>query len=464
MAMSDGLKTIYLDRFLTIFAWILLFCVLFSAIALGGNRPVTWSLLAIFVCLIFVVHLVLDMMKGMSADVGRIYFVAVLFAGTVVWSYFQTLPGLPESLHHPLWDAISSNRAAISADPIRSHHGVMRLLCYGMVFWVGMRVATDVYRAYDFFKVIAVFSTLVAAFGIYAFMIGDNAIVGDLANNRQVVATFANRNSYATYALIGLLANTVSYLAFMENDQYGSTRSGIRNFLENFFAGSWIYAIGFLLCLAAIALTQSRAGAIAALIGIVAFIGTYRTKGKGGNPILLASLLVIVGFVVFTLTSDLTSRLLATDEENARFLIYPEILGGIMERPLLGHGLGSFLDAFRSHVPLEASLGEWDYAHNTYLELIFELGIPAAAAYFLVLFMIALRFWRGTRERQRDKLFACLGLSLMLAVAFHAFFDFTLQMPATASLFALILGMCWTQSFSARSGKKRKTTLAKKTQ
>ena len=126
--------------------------------------------------------------------------------------------------------------------------------------------------------------------------------------------------------------------------------------------------------------------------------------------------------------------------------------------------MGSFLDAFRPNVPLEAALGEWDYAHNTYLELVFELGIPAAIAYFVALGVIAIRLWRGTRERQRDRLFACLGLSLILAVAFHAFFDFTLQMPATASLFAFVLGMSWTQSFSARTGKKRKTTLARKTQ
>ena len=166
MAMSDGLKELYIDRFLALFAWILLFSVLISAIALGANRPVTWSLLSIFVGLVFFAYVVLDMWKGLTADVGRIALAAVLFAAVVLWAYFQTLPGMPESFHHPLWDPISSNRAAISADPIRGHHGVMRMLCYGMVFWVGMRMATDVYRAYNFLKVIAVYSTLLAAFGI----------------------------------------------------------------------------------------------------------------------------------------------------------------------------------------------------------------------------------------------------------------------------------------------------------
>ena len=182
-------------------------------------------------------------------------------------------------------------------------------------------------------------------------MTGSNAVVGDLTNDRQVVSTFVNRNSYATYALIGLLTNLVCYLAFMENDQYGSTRSGVRNFLENFFAGSWVYAIGCLLCFAGIALTLSRAGAIAAIIAVISFIATYRAKGRGGNPVLILSVLAIIGFVVFTLTSDLTSRLLTTTEENARFLIYPEILAAIMERPLLGPWIGVLFGCFPSKRP-----------------------------------------------------------------------------------------------------------------
>ena len=456
MFMSDGLRDAYLDRLMALLSWVLLAIILISALALGANRPVSWSLLAIFVGITFVAHLILDMWKGFSPGVGRITLVATLYLGVLVWAYFQTLPGLPETLHHPVWSLVESNRAAISADPIRGHHLIMRLLCYAMVFWIGLRVSEDVYRAYDVIKVIAVFSTLLAAFGLYALMTGENAILGDLDNGQQLVASFVNRNSYATYAIIGLLANIMCYLHFLDSDLYGSSRSGMRNYLESFFAGSWKYAIGALLCFAAVALTQSRAGAAAAIIGLLAFFICYRVKGKATNWIMVSVLLAIFGFVVFTLTSDLTERLLTTSEENLRFLIYPEMISGISERIWLGHGLGSFLDVFRANVPLDAAAGEWDFAHNTILENVYELGVPAAAVFYLALALIALRMWRGARERQRDRGFACLAFAMIIAVIPQSVFDFSLQMPATAALFAFILGVSWTQSFSGRVAQKRK--------
>ena len=456
MFMSDGLRDAYLDRLLALLSWILLAIILISAIALGANRPVSWSLLAIFVGVTFVAHLILDMWKGLSPGVGRITFVAILYLGVVVWAYIQTLPGLPESLHHPVWSLVESNRAAISADPIRGHHNVMRLLCYGMVFWIGLRVAEDAYRAYDVIKAIAIFSSLLAAFGLYAFITGQNAILGELDNGQKLVATFVNRNSYATYAVIGLLANIMCYLHFLDSDFYGSSRSGLRNFLESFFAGSWKYALGALLCMAAIALTQSRGGAAAGILGLLAFFVSYRVKGKATNWIMVGVLIAVMAFVAFTLSSDLTERFLTTSEENLRFTIYPHVIDGIKERMWLGHGLGGFLDAFRANVPVDGAAGEWDYAHNTILENIFELGIPAAAVFYFTLAIITMRMWRGARERQRDRGFACLAFAMIVAVTFHSIFDFSLQMPATASLFAFILGVAWTQSFSGRVAQKRK--------
>jgi len=457
MFMSDGLRDAYLDRLLTFLTWVLLAIVLVSAIALGANRPVSWSLLAIFVGLTFSAHLVLDMWKGLSPGVGRITFVAVLYLGVLVWAYIQTLPGLPEALHHPVWGLVESNRAAISADPIRGHHHVMRLLCYAMIFWIGMRAAEDVYRAYDILKVIAMFSTLLAVYGFYALMTNNNVILGDLDNGRTLVSTFVNRNSYATYAIIGLLANLACYLHFLDNEMYGSSRSGLRNFLENFFGGSWKYAIGILICFAAIAMTQSRAGAAASIIGLLAFFITYRVKGKSTNWLMLSVLVALFGFVAFTLTSDLMERLMVSSEENLRFAIYPYVLDGVLDRPLLGHGLGSFLDAFRLYIPQDAAAGEWDMAHNAFLENYFELGIPAATAFYLILAMITWRMWRGTKERSREREFTCLAFAMIIATAFHSMFDFSLQMPATAALFAFLLGMGWTQSFSKRGSKKRRS-------
>jgi len=48
------------------------------------------------------------------------------------------------------------------------------------MFWIGLRMAEDTRRAYDAIKVIAIFSTLLAGYGFYALMSGNNVLLGDL--------------------------------------------------------------------------------------------------------------------------------------------------------------------------------------------------------------------------------------------------------------------------------------------
>jgi O-antigen ligase len=271
-----------------------------------------------------------------------------------------------------------------------------------------------------------------------------------------VSSTFPNRNSYATYAIFGVVANLAIYLHLASSGMSQDPHRGraIRNFLERFFSGGWLFGIGFLLCLAAVVLTQSRAGVAAAIIALVTFMSVYR-RGGGMNILLILTVLAIFGFVAATLTTGLTERLLATDSEEIRFIVYPAVVEGIMARPYLGHGLGAFQDTFREFVPISVANFDWDLAHNSFLENAFELGIPAAAAFYLALAWITLVILRGCLIRRRHRSFSCVAIACIAAAAFHSVFDFSLQMPATAALFAIILGIGWAQSFRRLSQEPR---------
>ncbi len=440
----------------TLLVWVVLGCVLLSSLALGANRPVSWMLLSMIVVLCGLLHLVIDAIVGVFEKSKLLLFIAILFLVTVSWGYVQTWGGMSGTLPHPFWQLTGAETGAISADPIRGQHHVMRLLTYGIVFWMTLRFCEDAFKAMSLLKVFGLFSTALALFGLYAMFTDVNAILGPRASGSTVNASFANRNAYATYAVFGFLANIVCYLKGVDRDMIDDTLlQRLRNFLERFFAGSWIFGLGAIICLVAVALTQSRAGAAAGVIGLLTFFLAYRLKGRGGSLSLGLTFIAIAGFVIFTSATGVAERLLTTTDENSRFAIYPKIIEGIWERPLLGHGLGAFLDAFRSHVPLEAANGEWDLAHNAYLENFYELGIPAASALYLALFLIAWTIWRGTRKRQRDRAYPCFALACIAAAAFHSVFDFSLQMPATAAVFAMILGLGWSQSIPTRH--KRKT-------
>ena len=436
--------------------WIMLICVLGAAIPLGANRPVSWTLFSMIVTVLFVVQICLDGANRMPAQTKGLWLPVVLFLGALAWGAIQILPGVPARFVHPVWEAAPDVGGRISADPGQGSQVLMRYLCYAMIFWIAFRSAISADRAGAILKTFALFSTALAIFGFYTLAIGQNPVTGKEEAVKVITATFVNRNSYATYAAFGVLANIAAYLhvtssANLNEDHW---RSHLRDMLERFFSGAWIYALGTLLCLGALSLTQSRAGGVACLVGLLVFVASWRGKGRQWNPLLLLVVAAVVGFVILTSATGMTNRILATGAENGRFLIYPEVVNAIMDRPLLGHGLGSFHDVFRQYVPAEAAVGEWVRAHNSFLENAFEFGLPAAGAFYLCLLLITLHIRAGTIKRSRNRAYSCFALGCIAIAATHSLFDFSLQMPAIAAVFAVILALGWSQSFSRR-GQKR---------
>lgn len=131
--------------------------------------------------------------------------------------------------------------------------------------------------------------------------------------------------------------------------------------------------------------------------------------------------------------------------------MYSATLTGISDNPYLGYGYGygSYESTFRLYRTKEIR-GNYNKAHNTYLENIFELGIPAASALFLSIFLIALKCLTGVWSRQRNWIYPAIGFSSTVLVAAHSFVDFSLQIPAVAVTYAAILGAGFAQSFSTK--------------
>jgi O-antigen ligase len=90
-------------------------------------------------------------------------------------------------------------------------------------------------------------------------------------------------------------------------------------------------------------------------------------------------------------------------------------------------------------------------AHNSYLENVFELGVIGALPFYLALIWIGVVVTRGVLARRRNRAFACAAFACLVGAGFHAVFDFSLQMPATAALFAALLALGWSQSFPSRT-------------
>lgn len=438
---------ISLLRLLT--GWALFAVICGSVLALGANRPISWILMCLLILTLFGVTLLLDTIERRPRALNVVWLPVVLYAGALTWGLIQLLPGVaPESWAHPFWSLTSEASNYISADPNQGAHILIRLSAYGMVFWIAVRSAHSPRAAYTYLRGFAIFSMCLAGYGIYAINTGSNIFLGELASN-HLSASFVNRNNYATFAGFGLVAS-LALLLRAAGSWERQRRRALLGLIEGLLSGGWLWISGIVLCGGALMLTQSRAGAAAAVIGVVVVLTTIRARGTKAaiGPVLVIG--AIVGMVLYSASARTLDRIAETDAiGEQRFAVFPLVWEKALERPLLGHGLGSFEDVFRAAVPPEAASGTWDKAHNSYLENALELGLPAALLLYLALAVIGLRLLRGLFSRRRDRAPVAVAFSCLLLAGFHAFFDFSLQMPALAASFAWLLGIGYVQSFSS---------------
>lgn len=431
--------------------WAALVILLLLILRNGAHPPPMWTLLCLAALALFSVQVAFDVLRGLRLPARRALWVALPYTVVLVWLLFQSQPNLAPELAHPFWRAApEGGLTTISAHPFAGRQVVMRLACYGMLFWIFLRsagAATDGGNSY--IQAIALFSTALAIYGFFALSTGYNFLLDREQASAVMQASFLNRNTYATFAVFGVLANVTAYSQVVAGTNSREGLVALRDFLEAFFSGGWVFALGALIGLAAIAMTLSRGGAVAGVVGFAVLIWALN-RGAGGEKLvrLLIPLAIFV-FVAVFMSSGVMERLALTEIE-ARPVLFRHVFAGALDRPLLGHGAGAYPEVSRFYMPPELASSDTQWAHNSYLENAFEFGFPAAAVFFGTLGLIGWRLLRGVLERKQNQAIPAFALGCFAAATVHASVDFSLQFPAVAGLFAAILGIGWGQSFPTR--------------
>ena len=109
-----------------------------------------------------------------------------------------------------------------------------------------------------------------------------------------------------------------------------------------------------------------------------------------------------------------------------------------------------FHDTFRAYLPFEVAHAEWRMAHNSYLENVYELGVPGACLLYGLLLGVMARLIRAIRHRRHDCALPAFALASMVTCGLHAGVDFSMQMPALAALLVAIMSIGWAQSFGRK--------------
>jgi O-antigen ligase len=174
--------------------------------------------------------------------------------------------------------------------------------------------------------------------------------------------------------------------------------------------------------LAAVVLTHSRSGSIAAGVATLLFLG----RGRGGlRRAAVAAVAIAIGLAVaapetFWQRSATLGNLEEDESVQGRENAW-KVLGVIVdERPLTGVGAGAFVQAWGHFAPLEAGARRY-IAHNVLLEIVGELGILAFVLFCAFCAWLLRRLWGVGADpvfgAEARAIFAALGGYLVTEMA-----------------------------------------------
>jgi O-antigen ligase len=207
-------------------------------------------------------------------------------------------------------------------------------------------------------------------------------------------------------------------------------------------------AAAILAIFASLMLTQARA----AWLGFAfAFVFLCVVSGNKRFYALLAVLLLVIALLGVAGPQSLRGQIgsLASIGKDAssrdRMIIWETGWRMFLDRPLFGHGLGTFMNVFERYRP--AGYGEIVYAHNCLLQVAAETGL---AGVLVTLWIAAGMFISGIRGyfREKDVLVKAVSIGFLgglLATLVNSLFDTNLYSLPLAVLFWSVAGLSVTK-------------------
>ncbi len=439
----------------------------------GSNTLFAWGLNALlFPGLALLYELcVLSCGRRHAVGIRTLAFPAALFAAVVLWILFQEARFGPRSWAQPIWGlagrALGAKLAAsISVDREMARLALLRLLTAATAFWFALQLCRDKRRAILLLRAFAATAVVYAVLGLVAAKSGPLPWLSIPAEGGWVSSTFVDRDSFATYAGLGLVAITALLLRHYSRAAAApfGWQSSAFSFLEATAAGGALLFLGAFLLLAALLLTGSRGGIAASGLALLFFglLFAGRTDragragrtggGKGGAKAALFFLLLCAGAAFRLFGGAFFGSVEKKGFTDAsRMAVYVLSLRSIRDAPWLGYGYGSFAEVFPIYRDRSLSVvGTWAQAHDTYLELFQGLGLLFGSLLILCVGLLVWRSIRAARTRRAGTVVPAVAASAALLVASHAVVDFSLQIEAVSLSFASLLGAGVAQAQSSR--------------
>jgi len=429
-----------------------------APLPLASARPLAWSVLAVVVACSLILATLCEMIERTpSVAIAPLRIPAALALLIAIWVWVQSLPLQDAADLSPMWQMAGQAMGSmvfpsISLDREESVSHLLRLFTYSATFLAAWRVGRTGEDAGSIVRAVGLIGIAYALYGLIEYFSGTRTILWlqKWAYGEDLTGTFVNRNSFATFIGLGILAN-LAWLAqvLARNVDNRSWRSHVESVTESLLRRGLWQTLGLVIMGSALLFTHSRGGTVSVLLGVAALSVSAVSAPSLRAPWRTAfvTLAVLGAILIIALNGgSLLSRVGSTSvETDLRFDINSGTLSAISRNSLLGTGLGTFKYVYAPYQP--PSEGKFvDRAHDDYLENILELGVPAAIVFYLILLLLVFECLTGMIRRRRNAIFPCLGLSASVLVGFHSAVDFSMQAPAVAITYTALLGVGVAQS------------------
>jgi hypothetical protein len=433
----------------------------------GSNVLLAWGINAVLFPGLVAIYELSLLIRGKRHPVAirQIKAPAALFVAVVLWILIQNATWTPDWLHHPIWqmaaDALDRPiDGSISVNRDLTTLALLRLITAASVFWIAMQLCRDSSRASFLLWSIAALTCAYAAYGLFAFALTPGRILWFEGYSRLfVTSTFINHNSFAAYAGVGFIAICGLILGLYRHaftTVGGSIRFRIAAFIEVTGQKAAAFLGGAFVILVALLLSGSRGGITSTALGLFVLgaltlrLRKQQVAEQREAIIVVGAVLVAAAFLVFgdVVVGKITQQ---GFRDESRMAVYTITMRSILGAPLIGYGYGTFADVFPMFRDQSVSTwGQWQMAHNTYLEVFQGLGLVFGSMLVASVVLLVLRCVKGAMTRQMNETLPCVAASVAFLLGLHALVDFSLQMQAIAITFMALLGAGVAQSESSR--------------
>jgi O-antigen ligase len=250
-----------------------------------------------------------------------------------------------------------------------------------------------------------------------------------------LLGTFANRNHAALFFASCILITAALYDGKLSREKSPSNK------LERVI----LVAVMLLWLLAAVG-TGSRTGLVLALVALaIASVVVLRGTKLPAWAWVSGATISAAG-IAAVMTSSRMQRLVERYDivgDDQRWSIWTNSVKIIVDYMPWGSGFGSFMAVYNKVEPLNELIPTYvNNAHNDYLELLIEAGLPGAIVLVAFLTMVVALVVRGVRfGSPRISRYCLVGGGIVFLFACHSVVDYPTRRMATAAVLFFGLGL-----------------------